>query len=299
METTKKFWCHYIGNDGNTPKRRSIELKNIADLIPAIGDNMNCQTPIWYDEYDDEHIETYVQLSDSVAVSTLIMGVIRNTEVKIMQMTDDDIKAEGQQRLKEHLECRKDLTPEQIEREKDYFTKDFVENLRQNRDHYLDKLVQYKNYTDMLLDGSWISCSTVRAYEEVGSPYLPVIQHLRNVAMEERRRKEEERKEEARKREEEEARRKAEAETREKERLTQEAEKLKNGESISGEDVVTLCRLYGIDIHLRTVHNLQQVITEIDGKGKCYYRKSAGKRAPQLDGCFKTASELYNYLQTH
>ena len=176
---------------------------------------------------------------------------------------------------------------------------DFVENLRQNRDHYLDKLVQYKNYTDMLLDGSWISCSTVRAYEEVGSPYLPVIQHLRNVAMEERRRKEEERKEEARKREEEEARRKAEAEAREKERLTQEAEKLKKGESISGEDVVTLCRLYGIDIHLRTVHNLQQVIFDINGNGQCRYIRQHGKRRPQLDGCYLTAAKLYKYLQSH
>ena len=45
----KKFWCHYIGNDGNTPKRRSIELTNLAVLVPVIGDNEHCATPLWYE----------------------------------------------------------------------------------------------------------------------------------------------------------------------------------------------------------------------------------------------------------
>jgi len=297
---TRKFWCHYIGSDGNTPKRRSIELKNLADLIPAIGDNVNCQTPIWYGEYDETYIETFVQLSDTVAVTTLIMGAIRKADIDLMRMTDDDIKTEGQQRLERHLECHADYTPADIERETKWFTNDFVENSKQNRDRELAKVMQYKDYTDMLLDGAWIANATLRAYEEAQSPYLPVLQELRRQAMEKRKRDEEERKEAARKAAEEAARKKAEAERQEQERLTQEAEKFKAGESISGEDVVELCRRYGIAIHLRTVHNLQQVIANINGKhGTCQYYRTRGKRRPHLDGCYKTAGELYQYLQTH
>lgn len=298
--TTKKFWCHYVGNDGNTPKRRNIELKNLADLIPAIGDNVNCPTPLWYDECDEKYIETFAQLSDTVAVSTIIMGTISKTSVELMRMTDDDIKAVGQQRLERHLECHTEYTPDDIKRETEWFTNDFVDGSKQNRDRELAKVMQYKDYTTMLLDGAWIANATLRGYEEAQSPYLPVLQEFRRRALEERERKEQERKEAAKKAAEEEARRKAEAEAKEQERLTQEAEKFKQGESISGCDVVDLCRRHGIDIHLRTVHNLQQVIATINGKeGHCKYYRQRGKRRPQLDGCYKTARELYNYLQAH
>ena len=77
-------------------------------------------------------------------------------------------------------------------------------------------------------------------------------------------------------------------------------EKFRSGESISGEDVVELCRMCGIAIHLRTIHNLQQVIVNINGKGSCqYYRQPKGKRKPQLDGCYETAGKLYEHLQEH
>ena len=297
---TKKFWCHYVGSDGNTPKRRNIELKNLAELIPAISDNKNCATPLWYNEYDEKHIEMFAQLSDTVAVSTLIMGIVRMDAVDLMRMTDDDIKAEGQQRLARHLECHKDYSPADIERETKWFTNDFVDGSKQNRDRELAKVMQYKDYTSMLLNGAWIANATLRGYEEAQSPYIPVLQELRRQAMEKRKRDEEERKEERRKAAEEEARKKAEAEQKEQERLTGEAEKFKQGESISGSDVVDLCRRYNIAIHLRTVHNLQQVIFNINGKtGSCQYYRTRGKRRPQLDGCYKTAGELYKYLQTH
>lgn len=298
--TTKKFWCHYIGNDGNTPKRRNIELKNLGDLIPAIGDNVNCATPLWYDEYDDKHIETFAQLSDNVAVSTLVMGIISNDYIQLMQMTDDDIMAEAQRRLKGHLKFHTEYTTEQVERERKFFTTEWVENSKGNRDRAIASVVRYKDYTGMLLDGSWISGATLRAYQEAGSGVWPVLEHLRKQALAERERKEQERRDEARRHAEEEARKKAEAEAREQERLTQEAEKFKAGESIKGEDVVELCRRCNIAIHLRTVHNLQQVIADINGKnGTCQYYRQRGKRRPQLDGCYKTARELYNYLQEH
>jgi len=295
---TKKFWCHYIGSDGNTPKRRNIELKNLASLVPAIGDNEHCETPLWYDDSDDECIETYVQLSDTVAVSTLIMGIIRKVDVKVMQMTDDDIKAESHRRLKEHLECHTDYTPEQVEREREWFSTNWVNIETANRDRCLARLMAYKNYTDMLLNGSWISGATVRAYKEAGSGYYPLLEIQRSEALAERERKLQQEREEARRRAEEEARRKAEAEAKEQERLTQEAEKFRHGESIAGEDVVELCRRYGIAVHLRTIHNLQQVIANINGKNlTCQYYRSRGKRRPVLDGCYKAAEELYQYLQ--
>lgn len=298
--TTKKFWCHYIGSDGNTPKRRSIELKNLGDLIPAIGDNMNCTTPLWYDEYDDKNIETYAQLSDTVAVSTLIMGIIGNDDIQLMQMTDGDIMAEAQRRLKEHLEFHDEYTAEQVERERKYFSTEWVENSKGNRDRAIARVIRFKDYTGMLLDGSWVSGATLRAYQEANSGVWPVLEHLRKQALAEREEERKRREEEARKRREEEARKKAEAEAREQERLTQEAGKFKAGKSINGEDVVELCRRYGIAIHLRTVHNLQQVIATINGKnGTCQYYRSRGKRRPQLDGCYRTAEELYKYLQEH
>jgi len=296
--TTKKFWCHYIGNDGNTPKRRNIELKNLGDLIPAIGDNVNCATPLWYDEYDDKYIETYAQLSDTVAVSTLIMGIIRNDDIRLMQMTDDDIMAEAQRRLKEHLEYHAEYTTEQVERERKFFTTEWVENAKGSRDRAIAKVVHFKDYTGMLLDGSWVSGATLRAYEEANSGVWPVLEHLRKQNLAEREEERKRREEEACKRREEEARKKAEAEAREQERLTQEAERFKAGESISGEDVVELCRRYGIAIHLRTVHNMQKVIANINGKdGTCQYYRQRGKRSPQLDGCYVAASKLYKYLQ--
>lgn len=295
--TTKKFWCHYIGSDGNTPKRRSIELKNLSDLIPIIGDNTNCPTPIWYEEFD-KHVETYVQLNDKVAVSTLIDGVIYKSVVEFMLKTDADFDAECEESIERIMAAKSPyFTTEKkaasCERERKN-----CEERKKRRDSMLEKLMQYKDYTTMLINGAWIANATIRGYEEVLSPYLPVLQELRRQKMEERERREQERREENRRRAEEEARKKAESEAKEQERLTHEAEKFKQGESISGSDVVDLCRRHGIAIHLRTVHNLQQVVADINGKnGSCHYYRQRGKRTPTLDGCHNTARQLYNYLQ--
>lgn len=299
---TKKFWCHYIGSDGNTPKRRNIELTNLADKLPAIGDNVNCPTPIWYD-YDEHYkvYEIYVQLSDTVAVSTLIAGMINGGMMDFMIKTDADFEAERDESIKSIMANTWDssFTPEKKAASCEA-RKRRCEDSKRSRDRYIAKVMQYKDYTDMLFNGSWIANATVRAYEEAQSPYLPVIQELRRLAIEKRAADIEADKERRRKAAEEEARKKAEAEQKEQERLTQESEKFKNGEAIAGSDVVDLCRRYGIAIHLRTVHNLQQVIYVINGKtGTCQYYRTSGKRRPQLDGCYKTAGELYQYLQTH
>ena len=173
---------------------------------------------------------------------------------------------------------------------------DFVD--REQRMDRIKALLDYDNY--LLAGGTWITASTIKAYEEVKSPILSGLKEIRAIALERREEEDRQERERIRKEREEEERKKSEEEARERERLTQEAEKFKNGESISGSDVVDLCRRHNIAIHLRTVHNLQQVIAVINGKnGTCQYYRTKGRRRPQLDGCYKTAEELYNYLQDH
>lgn len=299
--TTKKFWCHYIGSDGNTPKRRNIELKNLASLVPAIGDNEHCETPLWYDkttdEYNHNYYHFYAQLSDNVAVLIIQAGLSDFTLERITK-TDEQIDAYWQQWKQREWE---DHPKNDIGKAKDEeFASQRAAEDREERDRIIGGICQLKDYANYLLDGgSWVSAAALRAFQEVGSGYYPLLEIQRKEMLAERERKNQERREKDRQRAEEEARKKAEAEAKEQERLTQEAEKFKQGESVAGEDVVTLCRRYGIAIHLRTVHNLQQVIATINGKGSCQYYRSRGKRRPVLDGCYKTARELYDYLQNN
>jgi hypothetical protein len=173
--------------------------------------------------------------------------------------------------------------------------------LQHERNRKLNLLRAYQNLDEVLLSGrQWISVSFIKGYAEVGSPYLPVLQVMRQEALAEREAEEQRRRlEELHERQEEERKRKEE-EAQERQRVIAEGAKFRDGESISGSDVVELCRMCGINIHLRTVHNLQQVIYVINGKGSCqYYRQPRGKRKPQLDGCYNTAEKLYNHLQEH
>lgn len=298
---TKKFWCHYIGSDGNTPKRRSIELTNLSELLPTIG-NEHAKTPLWYErEEDDEGYRTYVQyfiyaqLSDKVAVT---IDVLSNSLLERMQPTDAEIEADGQTHWQKFLAEHPNASDDYKAKERKW-NEENMEGRKKDRDNLLARLTLLMDYDNYLLSGiPWVKSSDIRAYEEMQSPILSGLKEIRAMKMEEREEEDRQRKEEARKRAEEEARKRAEEERQEQERLTQEAEKFKNGESIAGTDVVDLCRRYGIAIHLRTVHNLQQVIANINGKGSCQYYRTRCKRRPQLDGCYKTATELYNYLQT-
>lgn len=297
---TKKFWCHYIGNDGNTPKRRSIELTDIHDLLPNIG-NENAKTPIWYereeDDYNQVHYYLYVQLSEKVAVFAR-HGILSKYDVERLLWTDESIETRNKERMNKFFIEYPKLSEERKEEERKSCERSISED-KQMRDRYLRRITAYLDYDNLLLSGElWICSATIRAYEEVQSPILSGLKEIRAMGLERREEEERQRKEAAVKAREEEARKRAEEERQEQERLTQEAEKFKNGESIAGCDVVDLCRRYGIAIHLRTVHNLQQVIATINGKGSCQYYRTRGKRRPQLDGCYKTATELYNYLQT-
>lgn len=296
----KKFWCHYIGNDGNTPKRRSIELTNLAVLVPVIGDNEHCATPLWYEtevSYGSNQYYLYAQLSDNVA--TLLRKTINDNYVEMMLATDEDIEKKHHEWYKQkYIDHNFFDWFKHPDKDKEYVERRIKED-KECRKRYLSEIASLQDYTTILLTSAkWITKSELRAYEEAQSPFLSTLQAMRQQFEAQREEEERQRKEEARKRAEEEAKRKAEEERKEQERLTQEAEKFKNGEHISGSDVVDLCRRYGINVHLRTVHNLQQVTDKIGPNGRCTYYK-CGKRTPVLDGCFKTAVELYNYLQNH
>ena len=301
----KKFWCHYIGNDGNTPKRRNIELTDIHDILPNVT-NDGVATPLWVEielqDYGRKTYWLYAQLSDKVAVYTL--ENISSMSVEQLVQTDEDIDREYEERMASiySSEALKlcPMTEERVAAGKEAHRRSY-DDRKKWRDKYLGLIRELQNYDEHLLTGEhWIANAVLRGYEEAGSPYLPVLQEIRRRKLEEREARERERQEENRKRREEEARKKAEEERKEQERLTQEAEVFRKGESIAGCDVVDLCRRYGIDVHLRTVHNLQQVIASINGKEQtCQYYRQRGKRRPQLDGCYKTARELYEYLQTH
>ncbi len=299
--TTKKFWCHYIGADGNTPKRRSIELTDIHELLSNVT-NEGAKNPLWFerkeDGYHQVYHDLYAQLSDSVAVK-IIGGQLSPWVVERMSKSYEVIEAENRQRMEKLFSEYPNMSEERKAAEREYCERQIADQ-KNSRDRELAKIAMLQDYDELLLSGKgWISSATINAYMEVCSPVYPILQHLRSEALAERERDEERMMEEQRKREEEEARKKAEEERQEQERLTKEAEKFKNGESIAGADVVELCRRYGIAIHLRTVHNLQQVIVTINGKeGTCQYYRSRGKRRPQLDGCYETASKLYNHLQT-
>lgn len=298
--TTKKFWCHYIGSD-DKPKRRSIELTSLADLLPRM--NGKHVTPLWCERDEEEsysrkyvYYYLYAQLSDNVAVA--VQHRISDTDLEMLLQSDEDIRLrsekvwagdlerctteEGRKRL---LENREDWRNAETERRERYYEQ-------------LNTAADFDTY--LLTKARWINRSILRAYEEAQSPYLPVLQALRERFEQEREEERLRRVEENKKRLEEEERKKAEAYRQEQERLTQEAGKFKEGKSISGEDVVELCRRYNIAIHLRTVHNLQQVIATINGKnGTCQYYRQRGKRSPQLDGCYLAAAKLYKYLQEH
>lgn len=296
---TRKFWCHYIGNDGNTPKRRNIELTDIHELLPQVS-NEGAKTPVWYEteeqDYGRKYYHLYAQLSDKVAVFIVGMG-IDSQNVERVNLTDEEITDRHKKWLENYLANYFDAkydTEESLKRR----MADGIESDKRLRSNVLRKIAICQDYDNVLLAARHIPAATIKAYEEVCSPLVSALQEIRRTSLE---RRDEERMQEAeqrRKREEEEARKKAEEEAEEQERLTQEAENFRQGKAITGSDVVDLCRRYGIDIHLRTVHNLQQVIVNINGKeGTCqYYRQPKGKRRPQLDGCYKTAKELYDYL---
>lgn len=299
--TTKKFWCHYIGADGNTPKRRNIELTDISHLLKNVT-NDGAKTPVWYERREQDgtvYFHLYAQLSDNVAVFIQNASMSECVAGKIGQ-TDAEIETRWHEFRDKLFAEYPRMSDERKSQENEYCQRN-IQDDKAWRDKSLSMIAELQDYCGFLLKGdSWISVATLRAFAEAEYPEMFDLKEIRERKMAEREAEQQRRMEESRRRAEEEARRKAEEEQKEQDRLTGEADTFREGGSIAGGDVVDLCRRYGIAVHLRTVHNLQQVVIEINGKDQtCRYYRRHNSRRPQLDGCYNTARELYDYLQTH
>lgn len=205
---TRKFWCHYIGSDGNTPKRRNIELTDIHELLPSVN-NDGAVTPLWYEREDDYYI-LYAQLSDKVAVLIQTPHTISDRMLdEYLLKTDEDIDKERDEWLA-GLTGYPGQSEESIARNKEHWRQSFEDKKKYRDARYAD-LRSYQNYDEVLLSGKyWIANATIRAYEEAGSPYLPVFQEIRRTKLEERKAEYMREAEERRRKEEEEERKKAE-----------------------------------------------------------------------------------------
>lgn len=277
-EVKKKFWCHYIGSDGKTTRRRSMELTKLtiqgatlwADFEPC--------------DYNSGYYHLYYQLSDNVVVTC--NKCITVTDWEEMNKTDQQFLEEMEERRKNNPSCWNEKDVEMC-----------ISSSIKSRDLYIARFKRLADFTDFLLnEDRWVMLPQLAAYKEVNHPQYNALLEKRKACEEIRRQREADLEEEERKRKEEEERKAKEEAEKELARLNEEEAKFKNGESIAGDDVVTLCKRHGISIHLRTIHNLQQVIYDINGKGNCHYYKQRGKRMPVLDGCYKAAEELYKKL---
>lgn len=216
--TTKKFWCHYIGSDGNTPKRRNIELTDIHDLLPLVS-NDGAETPLWYEREYDYYI-LYAQLSDKVAVMIPTMHTITQRMMEeYLLKTDEEIDRDYDEQMAvtyspESMRYHP-MTPEKVAECKASWRESF-DHIKQYRDERYAELRRYQDYANYLLEGRWVNAATIRAFQEVGSGYYPLLEIQRNELLAER-----------------EAEAKAEMEARRKER---EAEERKKAEERAAED---------------------------------------------------------------
>ncbi|TGX80504.1 hypothetical protein E5358_12670 [Palleniella muris] len=285
MAETRKFWCHYIGTD-DKPKRRSMELELVN--IP------NSDVALWCEKeqdsgYGDEtyyYYYPYCIVGENVAFGT--RHFISSNDMELFAKTESDWRSWAE----EHFCDGEDWWIEES-------IAKYIEDNRKERECRLNQLRSLVHCVDFMIESApncWIQMSAIKACEEVNHPRLEELRLAREKCVKYR---EEQDRLERMKREEE---RKAEEERKRKElaegeaRLAEQEKVFRDGGMIAGEDVVTLCRKYGIKMHLRTVHNLQQVISTIDGKGYCRYCQQTGKRKPVLDGCFKVSTELYDFL---
>lgn len=214
IKDEKKFRVHHIAPDGNTPVCYPMWLTRIEKLIPAIGDNEHCETPLWYRKVGNAYA-LYAQLSDEVAVSTFGSFVVTPSAIEEMITSDAYYDAKIEEHVKKAAnDLSNHYTQERLDKIRENF-KRFYEVEKQQRDARLYRMHLLQNYTKLLLDGLWITESAIRAYEEVGSPYLPVLQELRRQALGKRKQEDEAERERWRKQEEEEQRKKAKAKAKE------------------------------------------------------------------------------------
>lgn len=294
----QKFWCHYLGKNGNTPKRRKIELAYF-DIAPDF-DNSKSVTPLWYfknepDNYGYVRYDVYAQISNDVAVSVFSCNKFA---IDAVCETDEQISERHDKWLEKFLSERPDMSEALKDKEREYRLGCKREDYLSKRNH-IARLVKVSNFTHYLLnDSNWVPIHAINAYEEIKFFNIRQLMDRRNELLRQReleseeRRKREEAKELGRKRKEEEAR------VREEKRLDDEEERFKNGKEITSHDLIALCKRHNISINPRTHHTVETFVSTITGKGECSYYRQKGKKKPVLDGCYALAERLFNHLNT-
>ena len=292
----QKFWCHYLAQNGNDPKRRKIELAYF-DIAPDF-DNSKSVTPIWYlknkpDNYGYVRYDIYAQISNEVAVC--IFSCNKFAIEKVCE-TDEQISERHDKLLEKFLSERPDMSEALKEKEREY-------RLSCKRDDYLSKgnyiarLVQVSNFTHYLLNYSdWIPIHAIKAYEEIQSPNIQQLMHRRDELFRQRELESEERRKRQEMKELERKRREDEARVNEEKRLDGEEAHFKKGGEITAHDLISLCKRHNISINPRTHHTIETHIGTITGKGYCQYYKQRGKRSPSLRGTMTVAACLFNLL---
>lgn len=257
----RRFWCHYCGSDGNTPRRRSLELKPLEMAVSNYRPvNPFLSTPLWYiEEQGYDFVALYAQISDTVATKI-----------------DYVLPSNVQQALEEPEDSRR-------------------------RDYWTTRLGCFEAYDEYLLQGdnSWIGSWDIKAFEEIHHPQIDALRLRRDEKIKEREREDQQRREEERKRREEKVRQEKEEEKRRLEYLKDVVtDKFRKGERINASDFLGLLDLYGIALHPRTLHLIRGKVQWLNKDGSISYLKYHRKESrPKFDGCWLVIDKLKNHLE--
>lgn len=145
----------------------------------------------------------------------------------------------------------------------------------------------HRTVEQTMQEGRHLQLLFVWIYEELGRDAAPLIRYreerqlrLQQEAEERKHRKEEQQRQ---------------AEERQREQLRQAGNRFLAGEFISSEDFIGLCKLKRIPIPLRTHGTLHRSVTELT-RNSIRHRRTRGKAAPKLNGCFPLVKALCEKL---
>lgn len=261
----KKFRCHYI-NDNDRAVSRVLTLERLNH--PAL---TAANVTAWGERFDDgvnrfDFLAVYIQLTDTICYkpNTTV------TECPAIELIDGTIDYPS-------------------EESREIFHEVNINNVNRFFEHVAALPVR------MMAGEFYPNMAVINAYQAAGmSQEADRLSATRARIIADREAEEKKRREAAEERE----RKEKEAEAAEIARqIAEEEEILRTSGEISGWGVVQLCDREGISIHLRTRHNLLEVVNKFVNHGNSInYKLIQGKRAPRLDGCFETLDRLKEKL---
>lgn len=261
----KKFRCHYI-NDNDRAVSRVLTLERLNH--PAL---TAANVTAWGERFDDgvnrfDFLAVYIQLTDTICYkpNTTV------TECPAIELIDGTIDYPS-------------------EESREIFHEVDINNVNRFFEHVAALPVR------MMAGEFYPNMAVINAYQVAGmSQEADRLSATRARIIADREAEEKKRRKAAEERE----RKEKEAEAAEIARqIAEEEESLRTSGEISGWGVVQLCDREGISIHLRTRHNLLEVVNKFVNHGNSInYKPIQGKRAPRLDGCFETLDRLKEKL---